>query len=109
MPPSGKPEDASAVLDCGRLKVAITPKGRNRLLVEFWGELDLGTAEALEKRLYVPRRTKVDLDLSGLTFVDVRGLRLLTSLMKKSGGRANVLATSAAVTRTVEVGRKLPR
>jgi anti-anti-sigma factor len=106
MPPSNRPERAPAVIDCGPLKVALSRKARNRLLVELRGELDAATAGELETRLYLPRSAKVDLDLSGLTFVDAAGLRFLTSIWEKTGGKTYLLATSPAVDSALELARE---
>ena len=62
---ASKADRAPAMLDCGALSVAISRKARNRLLVELHGELDVASAGVLERKLYLPRRAKVDLDLSG--------------------------------------------
>jgi anti-anti-sigma factor len=85
------------MLDCGALSVAISRKARNRLLVELHGELDVASAGVLERKLYLPRRAKVDLDLSGVTLVDEAGMRVLLGIWGKRGGRAKVIAASAAV------------
>jgi anti-anti-sigma factor len=90
-------ERAPAIIDCGQLTVAISRQSRNRLLVELRGELDMASASELERKLYLPRRAKVDLDLSGVTFVDAAGTRILLGIWGKRGGRARVIATSPAV------------
>ncbi len=98
-------ESAPAVMDCGQLKVAISRKARNRLLVELWGTLDAASAAELERKLYLPRRAKVDLDLGGITAVDEAGMRFLVGVCGKSGGKANVIATSPAARRAL-VGQR---
>ena len=90
---------APAVIECGQLTVGISRQARNRLLVQLRGELDIASAGELERKLYLPRRAKVDLDLSGLTFVDAAGMRVLLGILGKRGGRARVVATSSAVAR----------
>jgi anti-anti-sigma factor len=94
---AAKAERSPAIVDCGGLTVAISRQARNRLLVELRGELDLSSASELERKLYLPRRAKVDLDLSGVTFVDAAGMRVLRGIWGKRGGRARVIATSPAV------------
>ena len=92
-----KAERSPAIVDCGALTVAISRQSRNRLLVELRGELDTASASELERKLYLPRRAKVDLDLSEVTFVDAAGMRVLGGIWGKRGGRAKVIATSPAV------------
>ena len=94
---SAKAERSPAIVDCGALTVAISRQSRNRLLVELRGELDMASASELERKLYLPRRAKVDLDLSGVTFVDAAGMRVLLGIWGKRGGRAKVIAASPAV------------
>ena len=93
---------ATHVLHCGALIASITRTGRNRLLLELKGELDLASAETLERRLFMPRRTRIDLDLSELSFVDVDGVRLLDMVVQKRGGRGRMVACSPAAARALE-------
>ncbi|HEY7150045.1 MAG TPA: STAS domain-containing protein [Solirubrobacterales bacterium] len=95
---AAKADRTPAIVDCGGLTVAISRQSRNRLLVELRGELDMAAASELERKLYLPRRAKVDLDLSGVTFVDAAGMRVLLGVWDKRGGRAKVIASSPAVT-----------
>jgi anti-anti-sigma factor len=99
----GRSHAATQELHCGSLIVALTRIGRNRLLLELKGELDLASAEELERRLFLPRRTRIDLDLSQLAFVDVQGARLLDMVVRKRGGEAKVVACSAAAERALEL------
>lgn len=72
------------------------------------GELDLATAEVLQRALL-----EVDdgaeiivLDLSGLTFIDSTGLRLVLDLNERYGGKADrlrVVAGSPAVERLLDI------
>jgi anti-anti-sigma factor len=101
--PSRKSNRAPAILNCGPLTVAISRVARNRLLVELDGELDIASAKELERRFYMPRQVKVDLDLTRLTFIDVPGARLLRAICEKRGGKAEVVATSPAARRALEV------
>ena len=71
-------------------------------MLELEGELDLDSAEQLVRRLFLPRRTSVDLDLSGLDFVDVEGVRLLDMVVQKRGGEGRVVACSPAAERALE-------
>jgi anti-anti-sigma factor len=95
---AAKADRAPATIDCGGLTASISRQSRNRLLVELRGELDMASASELERKLYLPRRAKVDLDLSGVTFVDAAGMRVLRGVWDKRGGRAKVIAASEAVT-----------
>ena len=57
----------------------------------------MASASELERKLYLPRRARVDLDLSGVTFVDAAGMRVLGGIWGRRGGRAKVVAASSAV------------
>jgi anti-anti-sigma factor len=93
------------------VRVAITRTGRHRLLLEFMGDLDADAAEQLERKLFLPRQARLDLDLSGLDFVDVPGMRFLVMITQKRGGKAEVVACSSAARRALELsglGRSIP-
>lgn len=80
-------------------------------MVELAGELDIASARALERRLYLPRQVAVELDLSRITFIDLPGARLLRGICEKRGRRAVVVATSSAARRVLELsglGRSIP-
>ena len=93
----------------GQLTVRVEPDGEE-LLVRAFGELDLSNAKTLEAEL---RRAiggdapGVVLDLSGVTFIDSAGLRVLLLMAKHSlqnGGRLCLLRGSEPVDRVIEVG-----
>jgi anti-sigma B factor antagonist/stage II sporulation protein AA (anti-sigma F factor antagonist) len=91
--------------------VAVTRTARNCLLLEFTGELDIASARQLERKLFLPRRADMDLDLSGLSFVDATGIRFLVMVARKRGGKAIVVAYSPAARRVLEItglGRLIP-
>jgi anti-anti-sigma factor len=104
-------ERAPGVLHCGPLTATVERVGRNLLRVALDGELDIASAKELERRLYLPRQVAVELDLSRVSFIDIQGARLLRGICEKRGGRAAVVATSAAARRVLELsglGRSIP-
>jgi anti-sigma B factor antagonist len=72
------------------------------------GELDIATAELLERALLDAERTDADtivLDLSGLDFIDSTGLRVVIAASERSGadGRLGVIAGAPAVERLLDL------
>ncbi len=73
------------------------------------GELDIATAERLERELAgvaASDATTIVLDLSGLTFIDSTGLRIVldfNTLCGGSGGRLRVIAGTPAVDRLLDI------
>jgi anti-anti-sigma factor len=73
------------------------------------GELDIATAEQLEGALREIELSDADtivLDLSGLTFIDSTGLRLVLDANDRCGGTADrlrVIAGSPAVERLLDI------
>jgi len=79
------------------------------LHVEPAGELDIATAELLEEELRAAERedcATIVLDLSGLTFMDSTGLRVLLDFNERCGGdvgRLRVIAGAPAVERLLDI------
>ena len=73
------------------------------------GELDIATVELLERALLEVERAdsaRIVLDLSGLSFIDSTGLRLLLDVNERCGGAADrlrVIAGSPAVERLLDI------
>lgn len=77
-------------------------------VVCVWGELDMATAPPLQVRLLalVGEGRRVELDLSGLTFMDSSGLNLLIGVARaatESGGALTLAAASPEVRRVLEL------
>jgi anti-sigma B factor antagonist len=71
------------------------------------GELDLATVEGLQQVLLeIDDGAEIVLDLSGLSFIDSTGLRLVLDLNERYGGEADrlrVIAGSPAVERLLDI------
>jgi anti-anti-sigma factor len=72
------------------------------------GELDIATVGMLEKAVLdvEDRAQAIVLDLSGLSFIDSTGLRLVIELSERYGGATNriqVVAGSPAVERLLDI------
>ncbi len=73
------------------------------------GELDIATAESLERELHAAEESDASmivLDLSGLTFIDSTGLRLVLEVNDRCGGEADrlrVIAGSPALERLLDI------
>jgi anti-anti-sigma factor len=85
--------------------VRVLRGAHSRLLVEVSGELDVATAEPLRAQLLpAAEHGTVVLDMSGVTFCDSSGLRVLVEaeqLARRSGAAFRVAAPSAAVRRVL--------
>jgi anti-anti-sigma regulatory factor len=95
-------QSPTAVLHCGPLTATVVRVGRNRLLLELAGRLDCDTVEQLDRRLFLPRRVDIDLDLSQLDFIDEAGIEFFLMLARKKGGRAEAVACSPVAERALE-------
>ena len=77
--------------------------------VEPIGELDIATAERLEQELRTAQDSDaatIVLDLSGLSFMDSTGLRVVLDCNDRcggDGGRLRVIAGSPAVERLLDI------
>lgn len=73
------------------------------------GELDIATVDQLQQALVAVEGTDAELivlDLSGLSFIDSTGLRLVLDLNERCGGEADrlrVVAGSPAVERLLDI------
>ena len=73
------------------------------------GELDIATVELLERALVEAEHADsamIVLDLSGLSFIDSTGLRLVLDVNERCGGatdRLRVIAGSPAVERLLDI------
>lgn len=97
------------VLEDGTLLARVGPEDGNTCLIQLYGELDIASAETLEREL---RRAEasvestVVVDLSGLDFIDSSGLRVLVdaaSRAEQDGARLGILRGGAQVERTFEL------
>ena len=93
-----------AVLHCGPLTATVIRVERNRLLIQLAGRLDIDSVKQLDRRLFLPRRADIALDLSELDFIDEAGIGFLLMLAQKKGGRAEAIACSPVAERALELG-----
>jgi anti-anti-sigma regulatory factor len=98
-----RPQGPTAVLHCGPLTATVERAGRSRLRLELSGRLDEDSVEQLDRRLFLPRRADIDLDLSELDFIDEAGIEFLLMLARKKGGRAEAVACSPVAERALEL------
>jgi anti-anti-sigma factor len=74
-------------------------------VIEVAGELDLATApkleEVLDRMLVIPHEIVVD--VTGLTFVDSSGLRLLLRASELVGGRIQLKGCSTRITHLLDI------
>jgi anti-sigma B factor antagonist len=87
------------------IKVADDERGSGRLLVSISGELDIVTAEANEPAIadiLARPGSGVDLDLTGLAFMDSSGLAVLVRLAN-TFGPLHVSGARPLVRRVIEV------
>ena len=100
--------DSDRLREDGQLTVHVEPDGEE-LLVRAFGELDLSNARTLEvelRRALGADGPGVILDLSGLSFIDSTGLRVLLLMAKQSSRNGDglcILRGSEAVERAIEV------
>lgn len=100
--------DQNSRLSGALLTVDVEEDG-DALLISASGELDISTTGALDaelQRALDGKATRVILDLSGLSFVDSTGLRLLAiavSHAKANGTQLRMRDGSEAVKRTLQV------
>ena len=66
------------------------------------GELDAATAGQLARRLSAPPVVRL-IDLSGVTFIDARGLRVLVDATESTANRCRLRAASRPVVRLCEI------
>ena len=93
----------------------VFPSGHDqgRSIIAVTGDLDLGTAEDFLARLTAligSARRDIDLDLSGVTFIDCSGLRALTAVdtrVRANGATARLTAMSPVVIRLLELANAI--
>jgi anti-sigma B factor antagonist len=78
-----------------------------QILVRITGELDLATSPALEEKIerLGPWRATVVLDLTGVSFMDSTGLRVLWSIRQgvaEAGGKLVIGSASRSVFRVLQ-------
>ena len=99
---------AAQVISLGVLTISSERDG-NLHTVELEGELDLATAPDVEEELERVEATDAEaiiLDLSGLTFIDSTGIRLVLATARRSradSNRLTLLRGTAAVQRAFEI------
>jgi anti-anti-sigma factor len=96
--------EPTAILHCGPLTATVVRVAKNRLRIELAGRLDIDSVKQLDRRLFLPRRADIDLDLSQLDFIDEAGLGFLLMLAQKKGGKAEAIACSPVAQRALELG-----
>lgn len=103
-----EPPRAAEVIDLGELTVRSTREG-DVLGIALSGELDLATADGVDaelERAEASDAASIVLDLSGLTFMDSTGVRLLIQAHARSrahGDRLTLRRGPAAVQRVMEL------
>jgi anti-anti-sigma factor len=108
--PSGhrEPLRAEHVIEFGALKIT-TERDGGVAAICVSGELDLATVESLQReleRFEASDAYSIILDLSGLTFMDSTGVRLLLNAHARSradSNRLTMLRGSAAVQRVLQI------
>ncbi len=98
------PSAPTATLHCGPLTAKVVRVERSRLRLELAGRLDIDTVRQLDRRLFLPRRVDIDLDLSELDYIDEAGIDFLLILARKKGRRAEAVACSPVAERALELG-----
>ena len=87
---------------CDYLKISTVEWDGSRLMI-LSGDLDLGSVDELETVCSAPPETvELALDLSGVEFIDVVGLRTLLDLMS-GGTRTRLISPSSSVRRIVSL------
>ncbi|MGI5179388.1 STAS domain-containing protein [Dactylosporangium sp. CA-152071] len=85
----------------------VSPAGEGAVLVTATGELDMTSAPTLIEslrdaiRAYAPSR--VDLDLTGVPFMDSTGIQVLVAAQTDVDGELRIIGTSPAVHRLLEL------
>ncbi|MEU0553153.1 STAS domain-containing protein [Dactylosporangium sp. NPDC006015] len=85
----------------------VSPAGEGAVLVTATGELDMTSAPTLIEslrdaiRAYAPSR--VDLDLTGVPFMDSTGIQVLVAAQADIDGELRIIGTSPAVHRLLEL------
>ena len=93
----------------------VFPSGHDqgRTTITVTGDIDLGNAGELLVRLTAligSARRDIDLDLSGVTFIDCSGLRALTAIdtrVHANGATARLTAKSPVVARLLELANAI--
>jgi anti-sigma B factor antagonist len=104
----GQPLHAAQLIELGALKISCERDGDVRAIC-LSGELDLATADRVQRELERAEASdarSILLDLSGLTFMDSTGVRLLLSAHARSradSGRLTMLRGSPAVQRVLQL------
>ncbi len=86
-----------------------TVRGEDSVSLRVTGEIDLSTAPLLREAALCALRhhsTTVDIDLSGVPFMDSTGLEVLLATRRRAdldGGRLRLIAPTSAVMRVIEV------
>ena len=82
------------------------PATLTRVLVVIRGEIDIATSPALKATLAAGLGRDIEVDLSGVTFMDASGIGVLLAARRQAaeaGGSLTLRAPSAAVRRLTEV------
>ncbi len=108
VPQQGEPSRARQLIELGGLSVSSERAGAVHGICLF-GELDLATADVVQDELTRAEAgdaSSIVVDLSGLTFIDSTGLRLLVSAAARSradSDRLVLLRGGAAVQRAIQL------
>jgi anti-anti-sigma factor len=93
----------------GELLSILTDRRDATAFITAAGELDVSTVDSLEREIRTAEQgdaEEIVLDLSGLTFVDSTGLRLVLEVNSRCGGdtgRLRVIGGSASLERLLDV------
>jgi len=87
----------------GRLAITRTSCRGGTVIVRVTGEVDMTTADQLDRQLGQLSATKTIVDLEGTKFVAVAGVRILLNAARRAQASRNVFAVAAASPITARV------
>lgn len=83
--------------------VAVDSSSREQVVVRVHGDVDMATAARLEEALgSVPDTGSLVIDLSGCTFLDSAGVRVLTSAIRDER-RLSIVTPDGGIRRVLEI------
>lgn len=100
----------------GEFEVSYTRTGPKTVELRIGGDLDLATTERVDEAIEIvlgiddPHITEIEIDLSGVSFIDSSGYAPLTQLqesLRMRGGNTHVRYASASVARLMNVIEEL--
>jgi anti-anti-sigma factor len=96
------------VTTTGDFDVRVTTAPGGRTVVHVIGDLDLATAPSLEDAVGdVEATSDIVLDLTGCSFLDSSGMRVLVGIRQRSApdARVDLVASDAGVVRALQIAR----